>query len=167
MYDRFELNVTRPEPIGYLCLSVSMPADDKQIYTNHKIVVSNHSLYMFTSTKTILSDKYQKMLSTCIDDTVKQIVHDFGQAIGRQFTVQCTDEHSFGWIQFLRCRNHVVGVGNYPWNDFHLQIRTKRIQTIYSEKENNDCSEKNLLCHKSVHFFQTSSSSQPLLYCIG
>lgn len=25
MYERLQLNVTRPEPIGYLCLSVSMP----------------------------------------------------------------------------------------------------------------------------------------------
>lgn len=30
MYDRLQLNVTRPEPIGYLCLSVSMPAHNYQ-----------------------------------------------------------------------------------------------------------------------------------------
>lgn len=29
MYDRLQLNVTRPDPIGYLCLSVSIPVHSK------------------------------------------------------------------------------------------------------------------------------------------
>lgn len=27
IYERLQLNVTRPDPIGYLCLSVSMPVN--------------------------------------------------------------------------------------------------------------------------------------------
>lgn len=57
---------------------------------------------------------------TCINYAIEQIVHDFGQSVGGQFSMQSTNEHSFGWIQFLRCRNHIIWIGDYPWNDLDL-----------------------------------------------
>lgn len=82
-YEYELLNVTRAEPSGYLCLSVSMPIWEIMIY-----VLMSFEIML-------------KIIITGIDNTFKKFVHNFGQTFGRQLTVQCTDKNRFTWIQFL------------------------------------------------------------------
>lgn len=58
---------------------------------------------------------------TGINYAIEQIVHDFGQTIGRQFAMQSADEHRFGWIEFLRRGNDIIRIGYDPWNHFDLK----------------------------------------------
>ena len=47
MYERLQLKVTRPEPIGYLCLSVSMPEDDKRDLGDGSSCFSRNGIYIY------------------------------------------------------------------------------------------------------------------------
>ena len=103
MYDLELLNVTLPDPIGYLYLSVSMPATNKtQIRARTNVSMP------------------RQILLTCVDDPVEEIVHDLRQAFGVQHTVKGADEHGPLRVQFLGARLGVVGVAQDP--RYHLNL---------------------------------------------
>jgi len=69
-YDCFVLNVTRPDPIGYLYLSVSIPKTFVSFLLISYISFKEHD------TKRYSAIAEQTAIITCIDNSMEEIVHD-------------------------------------------------------------------------------------------
>lgn len=119
-----ECNTTRT---NWILMLVRINAYANYIY---KWIEWRFFIFWFTWDMDILINMFklkwnETVRLTCINNTIEEVVHDFCQSIGCQFAMQSTNEYRFFRVQFLRRRNHIVRISDYPRNDFHLRNKMK------------------------------------------